>query len=123
MDLNNDGTYSKNLLFETSCENEEILRINSDNTLYDLKTFSPLINISNNRSSYIISEDCNTGSLGFGSSFVRVDNELQLETNGKYILNDENKLIRVFEEAVNIYNHDHSNISEKRDLVLVYTKK
>ncbi|SHH43041.1 hypothetical protein [Winogradskyella jejuensis] len=122
MDLNNDNTSSFNLLEETSCVNQEVLTLKSNNTLGSKKTFSSNLRVSKEGAVYKVSEKCNKGSLGFSSAFKKINDTLVLEEGGEYILN-RNKLTRTFKGFIKVYNQDFSEVLETKDLVLTYIRK
>lgn len=121
MDLNKDGKSSDNLITETSCRNLEVLSIMNNNTLSDMSTFNPTVNISKSGNVYRISEKCNKGSIGFSNSFKIVDSNLNLDQGDQYKMQN-GKLIRTFEGAINVFNDGYSDIIETKDLVLIYCR-
>ena len=121
MDINKDDIKSLNLLDEVECTNKEILTVKLDSTLNSINTFNPIAKISKLNSKHNFNIECSEGSLGFASSYKFIDNKLKLETGGEFLL-EEGQLVRTFENAINIYNEDFTEVIDKQDLTLTYTK-
>ncbi len=123
MDLDNDTIKSSNLLDEASCENKEMLTIFKNGTINAINTYNPTVKISKNGDKYVFDVECNKGSIGFATNFKVLDDKVIIEPNGEEYHFSGKQLTRVFEDAINIYNIDFTEVIETKDLVLSYIKE
>lgn len=125
IDANGDGIKNSNLLIESDCMNKELLKVEENGTISSKFTFNPTVRI-NKVDSYNIKVECPKGSIGFASSYTIENDRLLLDSEGYYeIIQYEEEgigLKRTFKNAIKIYNYDFSEVTETRDLTLIYTK-
>lgn len=122
MDVNNDKVTSQNLIDEATCDNQEVLSVKVNKTIGAVNTFSPTVKVSKINSVYKFNVQCANGGLGFASSYKQVDNKLKLDDGSEFLIQNQN-LVRVFKDAITVYNEDFSQVIETKDLTLIYTKK
>lgn len=124
MDLNNDSITSTNLLDEATCDNNETLVFESNGTVSSNSTYNPQVNISllESTDDYLWDVVCDTeGTIGLAGSYTQNNNSITL-FNTTAVVSD-NQLTIVYENAIDIYNEDFTQVVTKKDLTLVYTKK
>jgi hypothetical protein len=124
INLNNDAIFSTNLLDEAPCDNNEILIFDVDGTVSSNMTYNPQVTISllsNALDDYVFIVSCDMqGSIGTAGSYTQNNNLVNLFNTTAVI--DGNQLTLIYEDAIDIYNEDFTEISFSKDLTLVYTK-
>jgi hypothetical protein len=123
VDIDKNGSESFNLLEELECENKEVLIFEANGTVSSNDTFNPNIAISKLDISddYVFDVECAEGIISFATSYVLDNNTVEFSDKTSNISG--NTLTRVFENAIEIYNEDFSEIQETRNLTLIYTKE
>ncbi|HMC02096.1 MAG TPA: hypothetical protein VKN14_13750 [Flavobacteriaceae bacterium] len=123
VDLNNDNSFSINLLDEISCDNNETLVFDNKNIVSSNDTFNPNINIAlMSNEKYVFNVECAVGSIGFATSYSQINNSI-IEFNNVEATIIGNKLSWVYENAIKIYNENFTEVVETKDLILIYTKQ
>jgi len=117
-DVNKDGAKNLNVLEEIDCDVNETLTFESNNQLTSEDSFNHVINISksNLNNDYVFDVLCAEGYVSFAET---------LETEERSVLESSivgNQLTRVFENAIEIYNEDFTEIIEFKNLKMGYTK-
>lgn len=125
VDLNNDTVKSTNLLDESVCENNELLIFETNGTVLSNNTFNPSVVISqlnSNRDVYLFDVQCDLdGSIGLAGTFSQNENNIMLFNTTAVIVG--NQLTVTFQDAVDIYNEDLTEILSSKDLILIYARK
>ncbi|HLT33291.1 MAG TPA: hypothetical protein VKZ98_05830 [Aquaticitalea sp.] len=125
MDLNNDSVFSTNLLDEAPCQNYETLIFEADGTFSSNRTFNPTVNISlvnGTTDSYVFDVACDTeGTIGLAGPFTQTGNMVTLLGNTAMI--NGNQLSIVYENAVEIYNEDFTEVVDTKNLTVIYGRK
>lgn len=128
MDLNNDGVENVNLLKETTCANNELLKFESNGIVASENTFNPTVMISEldgeEEVSYEVEVECAEGVIGFATDYVynTTNGNVQIGENTAATIG-ENTLTIVYENAIEIYNTNLSEVVATKDLTKVYTKQ
>ncbi|WP_053990319.1 hypothetical protein [Mangrovimonas sp. TPBH4] len=126
MDLNNDGLENVNLLRETACTNNEILSFDSNGIVSSENTFNPYVIISefNNAAAYSVNVECAEGIIGFATDYLydNVNENVQIGESTTATI-DEGELTIVYEDAIEIYNTELTEVVATKDLTKVYTKQ
>lgn len=124
VDLDRNGTKSFNLLDEIDCAVNEELVFKSNGTMASNDSFHHTIDISRSdlTAEYIFDKECSEGYISFADSYTQENNNTVTFNNGTFTINN-NQLTRVFENAIEIYNEDFTEIVEVKNLILVYTKQ
>ncbi|MFG6685518.1 hypothetical protein ACGK9U_02980 [Mariniflexile sp. HNIBRBA6329] len=124
-DINNDGTISSNLLNEIDCINNETLVFESNGVVTSNSTFNPHIKIAlldGASDEYIFNVVCDEeGVISFATTYAY--NSKVVVINESIATFANNQLSRVFEDAIQIYNEDFTEVVTTKDLTLVYTKQ
>jgi hypothetical protein len=124
-DINNDGIKSVNLLDEFDCENNETLTFELNGVVSSIETFNPEINIvlvDEATNEYAFNVTCDLeGVIGFAANYSQ--NGKIVYYNNKIASIIENEMTVVFEDAIEIFNADVSQVVATQDLTLVYTKQ
>lgn len=123
--LNNDATFSTNLLDETTCEVNEILRFDTNGLVTSNDTFNPELKVrlkDGTSDVYMITETCAEGAIGFATEYNQV-NDQSIGFNGVVAVVTGSKLTVVYEGAIKVYNEALTEIIATKDLTLVYEKK
>jgi len=123
-DVNNDGSFSTNLVDEIDCNEIETLTFEENGTVFSGNEASVILKYFKTADSntYGLNVECNKdGVISFASSYNEID-ENTIQVSGRDYVISNNEMTVVFEGAVKIYNEDFSEIIETRDLTLVYTK-
>ena len=123
-DINNDGIKSFNLLDEIDCRVNEELVFESNGTVVSNDSFHHIIDISKSEltSAYIFAVECSEGYVSFATSYTQISSNM-VEFNDDTSLINNNQLTRVFENAIEIYNEDFTEVVEVKNLTLTYTKQ
>lgn len=125
IDLNGTMKFSTNLLDQTSCAVNEILNFDNNGIVTSQDTFSPKITVrlkDGSSDGYILEEVCAEGSIGYATEYSRDTNAKVLFNNTVGIVTN-NELTVVYKNAVKVYNQALTEVIERKDLKLVYTKK
>ena len=87
-------------------------------------SFHHIIDISKSdlTSEYIFDIECSEGYVSFAAIYIQ-ENSNTVEFNNHTSVITNNELIRVYENAIEIYNEDFTEIVEVKNLTLVYTKQ
>ncbi|MEN3324366.1 hypothetical protein VP395_11560 [Mariniflexile soesokkakense] len=124
-DINNDGIVNTNILNEIDCPNNETLVFESTGVVSSNETFNPTIEIALQNgilNSYAFNVVCDEeGIISFATTYIKNGNVILID-NGIANMN-RNQLIRVFIDAIKIYNEDFTEVVATKDLTLVYTKQ
>lgn len=123
-DINADGVADTNLLNEIECPNDETLVFVSNGIVSSDKTYNPLLEIglvegTNDR--YVFNVECPDGDIGFSATYTQNNGSVTIQDR-MAVLNG-NQLARVFENAINIYNEDFTQVIATKTLTMVYTKQ
>jgi hypothetical protein len=125
IDLNNDLITSTDLLDEAICANEETLVFEANGTVSSNATYNPQVMVSlldGTTEEYLFNVECDTeGSIGIAGSFTQNDQSVTL-FNTMATLSG-NQLIVVYENAIDVYNQNLTEVIDMKDLILIYTKK
>ena len=124
-DLDNDMVSSSNFLDKTACAVSETLIFDNNGIVTANDTFNPEIIISlkdDTSGVYDVEEICAEGTIGFSVSYVKVNSQ-SVEFNNTVAVLSDKRLTIVYENAVKIYNESLTEVIEKKDLTLVYSKK
>ncbi len=125
IDLNNDNVANENLLVEAMCENNETLVFEANGTVSSLATYNPDVTVSlldETNEVYAFTVICDTeGVIGISGSYSQNNNSVSLFNTTATI--NGNQLTVVYEDAIDIYNEQLTEVLATRDLTLVYTKK
>lgn len=123
VDIDKNGTKSFNVLDEIDCEVNEELVFKSNGTVASNDSFHHVINISKSSltNNYIFNVECSEGYISTATSYIQENNNM-VEFNGVISTISNNQLTRVFENAIEIYNEDFTEMIEFQNLTLVYTK-
>lgn len=123
-DINNDGTVNTNLLNEIDCARNETLFFDDNgvvslNTTFnpdlDIILLDPLLNL------YSFNVTCDTeGIISLATSYTRSGEIIYVGEIEAYY--DGTEISIVFEDRLEVYNADLSEIVETKDLTLVYQK-
>lgn len=124
-DINNDGIISTNLLNEISCHQNETLLFEANGVVSLNTTFKPNLEIYllNSRvEQYSFNLECDTeGVVSLATSYTKSGNTIMIgETEASIEIN---QMSIVFENSIEIYNEDFTEVLETRDLTLVYIKQ
>ena len=124
-DINNDGIKSVNLLDEFECQNNETLTFELNGVVSSIETFNPEINIvlvdeSTNEYAFNITCDLE-GVIGFATNYSQNGEIITYNSKNATIIGNEMKM--VFEDAIEIFNADLTQVIANEDLTLVYTKQ
>lgn len=124
LDLDRDGVASSNLLNESTCVNNEILTFEENGVVTANSSYNPNVVISLSGEvdeMYVFDVQCDTsGSIGSSGTFIQNGTIISVfESTGNF---SNNKLTIIYENAINVYNEDVTEIVEIRDLTLVYTR-
>ncbi|OUS01925.1 hypothetical protein A9Q86_04550 [Flavobacteriales bacterium 33_180_T64] len=124
VDIDKDDIENLNLLNELNCSNNEILIFESNGTVSSNDTFNPNIDISksNLNGDYVFYVECAEGVIGFATLYNTLNDDT-VEFNDKPSAIIGNTLTRVFENVIEVYNEDFSEIIETKHLTLIYTKQ
>jgi hypothetical protein len=124
-DINDDGVKSVNLLEEIECTNNETLIFDSNGVMSSNNTFNPKIDIAlkdGSKSEYVFNVECDLeGVIGFATGYSQNGDIITYKNHSASII--ENQIFIVFENAIEIYNADYTEVIETQDLTLVYTKQ
>ena len=125
IDLNDDAISSINLLDEALCDNNETLTFDTNGTVSSDMSYNPQVTISltnGTTNNYVFGVLCDTdGSIGTFGTYTQNNNIITLFETTATI--NGNQLTIVYEDAIDIYNEDLTEVVETKDLTLVYTKK
>ncbi|MGB3608650.1 hypothetical protein [Psychroserpens sp.] len=123
VDLDKDGNESLNLLDEMVCENNEILTFTSEGIVSSNNTFHPTISVlqSDLNGDYMVDVECAEGAIGFTSTYSFETNSVNFNNNTSRI--SEDTLETIYENAVEIYNLEGTEIVEIKNLTLTYSKR
>lgn len=125
IDLNNDTVTSTNLLDESVCENNELLIFETNGTVFSNNTFNPSVIVSQLNATpdaYVFDVQCDLdGSIGLAETFSQNENNIMLFNTTAVIVG--NQLTVTFQDAVDIYNEDRTEILSSKDLILIYARK
>jgi hypothetical protein len=124
-DINNDGTVSSNLLNEIDCARNETLFFDDNGVVSLNTTFNPdleIVLLNPEMNLYSFEVGCDTeGVISLATSYTRSESVIYMgETEAFY---DGNEITIVFEDRLNVYNSDFTEIVETKDLTLVYKKQ
>lgn len=124
VDIDRNGTKSFNLLNEIDCIVNEELVFKSNGTLNSNDSFHHIIDISKSdlTNDYVFNVQCSEGYISSATSYVQSNNSM-VEFNDLISTIHNNQLTRVFENAIEIYNEDFTEIIEVKNLTLVYTRQ
>jgi len=124
VDIDKDDKRNTNILNEIDCEVNEELVFKSNGTVASNDSFHHIIDISksNLTNDYIFNVECSEGYISTATSYVKESNT-RIEFNGIVSTINSNQLTRVFENAIEIYNEDFTEVVEVKNLTLVYTKQ
>lgn len=124
-DINNDGIVSTNLLNEIGCSYNETLLFEPNNVVSLNTTFNPLLEVklaNDSAGGYGFNVECDTeGIISLATFYSKVGNTLVIGDSNAVI--NGNKISLVFQDKIEIYNEDGSQIIETKDLTLVYQKQ
>lgn len=124
-DINNDGTISSNLLNEIDCINNETLVFESNGVVTSNLTFNPHIKIAlldGTSDDYVFDVVCDEeGVISFATTYAY--NNKIVVINESIATFGNNQLSRIFEDAIQIYNEDFTEVVATKNLTLVYTKQ
>ena len=124
-DINNDGTISSNLLNEIDCSRNETLFFDNNGVVSLNTTFNPdigiaLLNETTNEYSFDVT--CDTeGVISLATEYTIKDSIITIGESEAMI--EGNQISLVFEDRIEIYNEDFTEILETKDLTLVYNKQ
>lgn len=123
VDLNNDNSFSTNILDEINCDNNETLVFDTKSIVSSNDSFNPTIDIAlMSDEKYVFNVECTSGSIGFATSYTQINNNTVNFNNVEAVI-IRNKLSWVYENAIKIYNQDYTEVVETKDLILIYTKQ
>ena len=124
VDINKDGTKDFNILNEIDCVVNEELVFKSNGTVASNDSFHHTIDISKSdlNEAYVFNITCNEGYISFATTYIQNNNN-SVEFNDVISIINNNQLTRVFENAIEIYNEDFTEIVEVKNLTLTYTKQ
>jgi hypothetical protein len=122
-DINNDGTKDFNILNEIDCVVNEELVFKTNGTVISKDSFHHIIDISKSDPSgaYVFNVECSEGYISFATSYIQTNN--MVEFNDVVSIISNGQFTRVFENAVEIYNEDFTEIVDIKNLTLTYTKQ
>jgi Ca2+-binding EF-hand superfamily protein len=123
-DINNDGEINVNLLKEIDCLNSEILIFESTGIVSSMSSFNPdiHINLAEDTNEYIFEVRCDReGLIGWATSYIQTGETISYSNATATVMNEE--LHVVFEDALNIYDINNTQVIETHDLIMVYTKQ
>ena len=124
-DVNNDGLYNNNLIEEVECNPIETLTFDNNGTVYSGNELSSELTFfkQTNPVTYGINVTCDESAIiSFASEFNIISTDTIQISARNYIVND-TTLATIFENAVEIFNKDFTEILETRDLTLIYSKQ
>ncbi|WP_152487267.1 hypothetical protein [Winogradskyella psychrotolerans] len=124
-DVNQDGVFNTNLVSEIDCNKTETLTFETNGTVSSGNEFSNPLKYYKEEATnvYRINSDCNTeGIISFASEFEITEEDTIKISDRVYVLSG-NTLTTVYENSVNIYNEDFTEVIETKDLKLIYTKQ
>jgi hypothetical protein len=123
-DFNEDGTENTNLLNEIDCSRNETLIFDNNGVVSLNTTFNPDIDIAlkdGSSNTYIFNVTCDTeGVISLATSYQLKDSSVFIgEFKASFM---DNQITLVFKERIKIYNENFTEVIDRRDLTLVYTK-
>lgn len=125
IDLNSDTLTSTNLLDEAICDNNERLIFDANGTVSSNATYNPQITVSlidGTTDVYIFNVVCDMeGIIGTAGEYSQNNNSVTLFDKTAVITG--NQLTIVYEDAIDIYNEELTEVMITKNLTLVYTKK
>ncbi len=125
IDLNNDSVASSNLLDEAGCANNETVVFEIDGTVSFISTYNPTVNISligETSETYLFDVQCDLdGTIGLAAPYDQNGDTVTFLNNTANI--NGNQLTIVYQDAIDIYNEDFTQILTRKDLTLIYSKK
>lgn len=125
IDLNDDSVASSNLLDEADCTNNDTVVFKTDGTVSFNSTYNPTVNISlidETSETYLFDIQCDLdGTIGLVATYEQNGDTVTF-LNNTAIING-NELTIVYQNAIDIYNEDFTQILTKKDLTLIYSKK
>lgn len=124
-DINNDGIVNTNLLNEIDCARNETLFFEDNGVVSLNTTFNPdleivlldaLLNL------YSFNVECDTeGVISLATNYTRSGSIIFIgDIEAQF---DGNEISIVFQDRINVYNEDFTEIVMSKDLTLVYQKK
>lgn len=124
-DMNNDGVINTNLLNEIDCSQNETLLFEANGVVSLNTTFNPDIEIvllNDTANDYRFNIECDTeGIISLATSYTVNGSAISIgESNAQF---DGNQISMVFENSLEIYNEDSTEVIATKDLTLVYVKK
>ena len=124
-DINKDAFADTNLLNEIDCVNNETLVFESNNIVTSNQTFNPDIKIAlinGTTDNYVFNVVCDVeGVISLATTYKHNNNIVII--NEDVVTFENNKLSRVFENALKIYNADFTQVIATKNVTLVYTKQ
>ncbi len=125
IDINNDSVASTNLLDEADCVNNETVVFETNGTVSFNSSYNPTFNISligETSETYLFDIQCGLeGTIGLAGTYEQNGDTVKILNNTATI--NGNQLIIVYQNAIDIYNEDFTQILIKKDLTLIYSKK
>jgi len=123
VNINSDARTNKDLLLESNCPNNEILKIEKNYTLSSTRTFAPKLAIRKVDNGYLVDVQCIEGTLGFATGFSEDDTKLVLDSGDYFTVSENGELNRTYKDFIKIYNADMSSIVATKDLRVTYVRK
>lgn len=122
VDINDDNVKNSDIIKEIGCDVNEEIVFKTDGTLAANDTFHHAVNIykSDLNGNYNIIIECVEGYTSFATPYIYENDTVEFHDVVSVISN--NQFDRVFENAIEIYNEDFTEIIEFRDLTLTYTR-
>jgi len=125
LDLNNDGIVSTNILDEIDCISNETLVFESNGVVSSNATFNPdldIVLLNGTSDEYIFNVTCDKdGMVSYATTYSQNGDSVLINESEATIR--DNKLSRIFEDAIKIYNEDHTELVDTIDVTYVYTKQ
>lgn len=123
INLNDDDIFSYNLLDEINCSNNETFVFENNGQVSNNDTFNAKIDIKKieETNRYDFSIECGEGYVSYATTYTQNSNIVDFQDIESVISG--NTLTRVFENAIEIYNEDFTEVIETKNLTLIYTKQ
>ena len=120
-DINNDGISSFNILSELNCTNDEVLNFDALGGVQSVYTFNYSHKIAETSAgTYMHEVECGNELLAWATDYLNEGSDVYFLERKSEIKG--NQLFTKYENSIDIYNSDFSEIVESLEVIMVYTK-